>query len=93
MAYNIPKNLMFRVREFSKQTKTEDGSDAVPSLTARGKPSLLGSSSSALIEHKNHSQLFRKKTFMNNYYLFYVRLGSFRIVLSPIQFFISFDDT
>jgi hypothetical protein len=34
MAYNIPKNLMFRVREFSKQTKTEDGSDAVPSLTS-----------------------------------------------------------
>ena len=24
MAYNIPKNLMFRVREFTKQTKTED---------------------------------------------------------------------
>jgi hypothetical protein len=41
MAYNIPKNLMFRVREFSKQTKTEDGSDAVPSLTS-GKALIVG---------------------------------------------------
>lgn len=45
----------------------------------------------ALIEHKkNILNYFIKKAFMNNYYLFYVRL--YRGFAHP-YFFISFDDT